>query len=525
MKMVFMVYAAGVMAAGAGNVMENYPALLPIPARLELRPGQFQLQQSAAIVASKGTEAEAATLAVAVRSATGWPIPLAKSARNGGIELALDQTLAGRLGQEGYLLSVKPDRVLIRSAGEAGLFYGGITLRQLLASPEWTAPCVEIEDQPRFAWRGLLVDVARHYMPPEFLKKFVDTMAFHKLNTLQIHFTDDQGWRLEIKKYPRLTEIGSVRKESPRHGNANAGDGTPYGPLFYTQAEIRELVAYAQARHVTIVPEIEIPGHFRAALTAYPELSCTGGPFEVRTRWGVEADVLCPGNEQSFGFLQAMLAEVTDLFPSRFIHIGGDEAPRTRWKACPKCQARLKAEGFKNEAQLQTYLNRRLERFLESKGRRLIGWDEILEGGLTPGATVMSWRGIAGGIAAAEAGHDVVMSPTTHCYFDYAQARGPGEPESIGGFIPLTTVYAYEPIPAALPAARRKHILGAQGNLWTEFMWTPQDVEYFAYPRACALAEVVWSPADKRNYTEFLSRLSRHLKRLDEFKVNYRKLD
>jgi hexosaminidase len=267
-----------------------------------------------------------------------------------------------------------------------------------------------------------------------------------------------------------------------------------------------------------------MPGHFLGALAAYPQFSCRGGPFEVRTRWGVEEDILCAGNDQAIAFACDILSEITEVFPSPFIHIGGDEAPRDRWKACPKCQARMKAEGLKNEAQLQTYFNAQIEKFLVSKGRRLIGWDEILEGGLTPGAAVMSWRGVEGGIAAANAGHDVVMSPTSHCYFDYAQSRQPGEPESIGGFIPLRTVYEFEPIPPGLEPAQRRHILGAQGNVWTEFIHEPADVEYFAFPRAAALAEVLWSPADKKDYLDFFRRLQFHVKRLDAVGVNYRKL-
>ncbi|MBM3891905.1 MAG: beta-N-acetylhexosaminidase, partial [Verrucomicrobia bacterium] len=458
---------------------------------------------------------------------------------DGSIELALDSSLKPMLGSEGYRLSVSASGVRIRAASKAGLFYGGITLCQLLPPlvfgaqrvqtvpqpDQWTMPCAEIEDRPRFAWRGLLLDPARHFLPLEFIKKFVDVMALHKLNTLQLHLTDDQGWRVEIKKYPRLTQIGSVRQESPRKGDRKQGDGTPYGPFFYTREQIRDLVAYARARHVTLVPEIEMPGHLLAALAAYPEYSCRGGPLTVRTRWGIEPDILCPGNDAAIAFATDILGEVMKLFPGRFIHIGGDEAPRDRWKSCPKCQARMKAEGLTREAQLQTWLNHRLEKFLASKGRRMIGWDEILEGGLTPQAAVMSWRGTKGGIAAAEAGHDVVMSPTSHCYFDYAQARGPSEPECIGGFIPLEKVYEFEPVPTTLTEAKRRHILGAQGNLWGEYFWTPQDVEYFAFPRAAALAEVVWSPAQSRNLDDFLARLQRHLKRLDQMGVNYRKPD
>jgi hexosaminidase len=510
------------------------PALIPRPARIEWQPGQFELGARTVIIAGKDARTEAAALAQALRQSTGQPLKTASRppSRN-CIELAIDPSLASRLGQEGYLLSVTPERVLVRAAGQAGLFYGGVTLRQLFppeifalspsAPGPWKAACAEIEDQPRFAWRGLLLDVARHYMPPEFIRKLVDVAALHKLNSLQLHLTDDQGWRLEIKKYPRLTQVGAIRKESPRPGKASEGDETPYGPFFYTQKEVRSLVAYAQARHVTLVPEIEIPGHFTGALAAYPELSCRGGPFAVRTLWGIEADILCAGNDRAVAFLEEVLGEVAALFPSRFIHIGGDEAPRDRWNTCPKCQARIKAAGLKSEAQLQSWLNLRLEHFLASKGRRLIGWDEILEGGLGPDTAVMSWRGTAGGMAAAQSGHDVVMSPTTHCYFDYAQARGPGEPECIGGFIPLQTVYEFEPMPASLDESKRPQLLGVQGNLWTEFMRTPQDVEYFAFPRAVALSEVAWSPATGKDIVDFLQRLNPHLRRLDLLRVNYRK--
>lgn len=510
--------------------------LVPLPAGIELRDGSWQLTRSARVVAVGAAVTEARQLAEALSVPLGWRMPVvSEPARHGDIEMK-PAAPATPLGPEGYQLSVTPERVLIRATSAAGWFYGGVTFRQLLP-PEafgtqaavvardgsWSVRAVEIVDSPRFAWRGLLVDPARHFLPLEFLRKLVDVMALHKLNTLQLHLTDDQGWRLEIRQYPRLTEIGSLRNESPRPGDRSAGDGTPYGPYFYTQAQMRELVAYAQARHVTLVPEIEMPGHFQAALAAYPQFSCTGGPFEVRTRWGVHPDILCPGKDAAVAFVCDVLAEVMAVFPGRFIHIGGDEAPRERWKTCPQCQARMQAEGLQSEAQLQTWFNSRIEHFLASRGRRLIGWDEILEGGLTPGAAVMSWRGMEGGIAAAEAGHDVVMSPTTHCYFDYAQAQGPGEPECIGGFIPLAKVYSFEPVPARLPAERQHHVLGAQGNLWGEYMWTTKDVEYFAFPRASALAEVVWSPARQRNFASWLQRFQQHQRRLDEFGVNYRK--
>ena len=370
-----------------------------------------------------------------------------------------------------------------------------------------------------------LLDVSRHFCPIEFVKKLVDVMAMHKLNTLHLHLVDDQGWRLEIRKYPRLTEVGSIREESPKKNDRNHGDGTPYGPFFYTQDQIRDLVAYAEKKHITVLPEIEMPGHMLAALAAYPEFSCRGGPFKPRMRWGVEADILCVGNQKSLGFVEDILSEVLELFPSRFIHIGGDEAPRDRWRTCPKCQALLKKEGLKNEAQLQTWLNHYVEDFLTSKGRRLIGWDEILEGGLTPRAAVMSWRGMDGGLAAAKAGHDVVMCPTSHCYFWDGQAFGPDEPESCGAITTLSKVYTFEPVPPSLPAEMRPHVLGTQGNLWAEYLHSPQIVEYFAFPREAAVAEIAWSPTGSRDFENFHARLKKHLKRLDQIPVNYRKLD
>jgi len=516
------------------NVQADVSSIIPAPRKIGTGPGAFELSQATSVVASPGASREAQKLAASLRVPTGFALPVVTNdVGSGGIRLELDQELAGKLGPEGYLLSISPERAVIRAGSGAGLFYGGMTFRQLLPSQifgpgaagpvSWKAPCVEIEDAPRFPWRGLLLDVARHFFEPAFVERLIDLMALHKLNTLQLHLTDDQGWRIEIKKHPRLTEVGSVRKESPLAGDRKRGDGTPYGPYFYTQGQIRDLVAYARERHVTLVPEIEIPGHFLSAVAAYPWLSCTGRQVEVRTRWGIEPDILCPGNDEAVRFAREILGEVCDMFPGRFIHIGGDEAPRERWKQCPKCRARIKAEGLKGEAQLQTWLNHRLEEFLATKGRRLIGWDEILEGGLTPQAAVMSWRGTGGGTAAAMAGHDVVMSPTTHCYLDYAQAKGPGEPECIGGFIPLRKVYGFDPMPKDLEPSRRHHILGVQGNIWTEYIRAPADVEYFAFPRAIALAEVGWSAAEARDFEDFNRRLGAHLARLDEFGLNYRR--
>jgi len=523
------------------------PALIPLPQSMKLKKGVFELTANTRITIDDAAKPEAGQLLGRLRAATGFRLtreaPLNEGLAEGvagqsarpAIQISLVSNETSGLGLEGYTLSVQTNQIRLVAGSPAGLFYGAQTLLQLLPpeifSPRkvdglrWTIPCVEITDSPRFGWRGLLVDVSRHFLTVDELKKFMDVMAMHKLNLLHLHLTDDQGWRLEIKKHPLLTKLGSVRKESPRPGNRKEGDGKPYGPFFYTQDQIRDLVAYARARHITIMPEIEMPGHLLGVLTAHPEYSCTGGPFQVRTRWGIERDVLCIGNTNSIEFMVGILNEVLDLFPSQFIHIGGDEVPRDRWKECPKCQALMKSEGLTREAQLQTWFNHRIETFLASKGRRMIGWDEILEGGLTPGAAVMSWRGIQGGIQAAKAGHDVVMSPKSHLYLDYAQARGPGEPEVIGGLVLLKQVYGYEPVPAQLEADKQKHILGAQGNLWSEYLWTLRDFEYSAYPRAAALAEIDWTPAELRNYENFSQRLRTHVKRLGALQVNYRHLD
>lgn len=510
-------------------------ALVPRPGRWTARPGGFEITRETALVCAAAAPEGAGVIAEELRLAIGLPLPVREDDRPGTVRAEWRPELIERLGPEGYRLEITPEQVRLQAGSRAGLFYAGITLRQMLPPggllprgeggkpASASLPAGEIEDAPRFAWRGLLLDPARHFLPLDFVKKFIDVMALHKLNRLQLHLTDDQGWRVEIRKYPRLTAVGSVRKESPRRGARDQGDGERYGPFFYTQAELRELVAYARARHVTLVPEIEIPGHFTAALAAYPEFSCTGGPFEVRTRWGIEEDVLCAGNDEAVRFILGVLDEVTEVFPGEFVHIGGDEAPRGRWKECPECQARMRAEGLTREAQLQTWLNQKMEQFLAQRGRRLIGWDEILEGGLTGGAAVMSWRGMEGGLAAAQAGHDVVMSPTTHCYLDYAQAKGPKEPESIGGFIPLETVYAFEPIPPTLSGERRHHILGGQGNLWSEYLWNGREVEYFAFPRAAALAEVLWSPAEGRRFPDFQRRWFVHAQRLEALGVNYRR--
>lgn len=430
------------------------------------------------------------------------------------------------LGEEGYTLLINKNGIQLLANTPAGIFYAAQTLMQILPQQpgsKLSLNYVQISDVPRFAWRGLHLDVSRHFFSVDFIKKYIDLMSMYKFNTFHWHLTEDQGWRIEIKKYPLLTEIGSKRKETILEKNFNPyiGDNTPYEG-FYTQEQIKEVVAYASSRHVTIVPEIEMPGHALAALAAYPQLGCTGGPYEVGTVWGVYDDVFCAGNDETFIFLENVLDEVLELFPSKYIHIGGDECPKTRWKTCTKCQNRIKKEGLHDEHELQSYFIRRIEKYLNAKDRNLIGWDEILEGGLAPNATVMSWRGEEGGIEAAKAGHDVVMTPGFAMYFDHYQGDPAQEPLAICCFTDLQKVYHYEPVPSRLNEEEAKHILGAQANVWTEYMKTSEHVEYMIFPRLLALSEVVWTNPARKNWTEFQQRIKLHFEMLDKKKVNFR---
>jgi hexosaminidase len=477
---------------------------------------------------------EARLLAEALRRATGYSFEVSESHReiDDAILLTVDPSLE-RVGDEGYLLRVEPKRVIVHAHTPAGAFYGAQSLLQLLPPAvyagsvrqgvQWSIPCLHIEDFPRFLWRGALVDVSRHFMPKPVILKFIDALAMQKMNRLQLHLTDDQGWRIEIRKYPKLTEIGSSRKETllGHHSEKKGFDGKPHAG-FYSQADIREMVQYAAARHVTIVPEIEMPGHAQAAIAAYPELGNTGEKLEVSTTWGVHKNVFSP-DEKTIRFLQDVLAEVVELFPSKFIHVGGDEVPTDQWKASPQAQARMKELGLKSELALHGYIIRRMDEFLRERGRRLVGWDEILEGGVDTTAVVMSWRGSKGGIEASRGGHDVIMAPNTHTYFDYYQAKGPGEPLAIGGFVPLEAVYGFDPVPEGFSAAEAKHILGTQGQLWTEYIADQRYLEYMAFPRLTALAEVAWTPAQRKDYKGFLDRLRVHEQRLDNIGVNYRR--
>jgi hexosaminidase len=455
---------------------------------------------------------------------------------------------------ESYVLSVSPESIRISAPAGNGLFYGLQTLRQLMPAQIetaatvvdvsataaddaidgdgdgdgemiWNVPSVEITDSPRFAYRGLHLDVGRYFFDVEFIKRYIDLMSRYKFNTFHWGLTQDQGWRIEINKYPRLTEFASKRPETMLEKNFTpyVGDGIPHEG-FYTQDQIREIVIYAETRFVTVIPEIEMPGHSSAAIAAYPELACTDGPFEVPTTWGVKEDILCP-SEFTFTFLADVLDEVISLFPSEYIHIGADEAPKTRWEKSELAQRVMRDNGLANEEELQSWFIRRIEAFLNGRNKRLIGWDEILEGGLAPDATVMSWRGISGGIEAAQQGHDAIMTPTRYAYFDYYQGNEATEPLAIGGFLPIDSVYAFEPVPDELTAAEAEHIIGAQANVWTEYISTPAHAEYMAFPRALAMAEVTWSPANKRNWISFRSRLEGNLKHLSALGVNFRPLD
>lgn len=446
------------------------------------------------------------------------------------IVLELDPGIANK---EGYVLTTTPEGISINGQTENGVFYGIQTLRKSIPAETKGAtiliPAGEIKDEPRFSYRGMHLDVGRHFFPKEFMKKYIDLLTLHNMNTFHWHLTDDQGWRIEIKKYPKLTEIGSQRSRTVIGRNTQEYDNTPYGG-FFTQEEAKEIVKYAQERYITVIPEVDLPGHMLAALAAYPEMGCTGGPYEVCPRWGIFEDVLCIGNDQTMQFLEDVMSEIIEIFPSKYVHIGGDEAPRTRWEKCPKCQARIKAEGLKAdknhtaEDRLQSYCMTRIEEFLNSKGHQIIGWDEILEGDVAPNATVMSWRGMEGGIKAAQLGHDVIMTPTSFCYFDYYQtADTKDEPLGIGGYVPIEKVYSLEPVPAALTEEQSKHILGAQANLWTEYIHSSEHVEYMVLPRMAALAEVQWTQPEKKDFKDFTKRLARLMKFYQRDGFNYAK--
>jgi hexosaminidase len=531
--------------------------IIPAPLRLERRPGAFTLDAATRIVATGAAGPVGEALARDLRPATGLPLPLAGKAGRDTIVLELKPDAT--LGEEGYRLEVAPGRLTLQAGRPAGLFYAVQTLRQMLPpdifraakvdGTAWTVPAASIEDRPRFPWRGSHVDVGRHFMPKSAIEKHLDLMALHKLNVLHWHLTEDQGWRMEIRKYPRLTQVGAWRREtvlnetySDDRPEAMRYDNTPCGG-FYTQEDVKEIVRYAADRFITVVPEIEMPGHCQAALAAYPGLgNFPEDRHEVRTAWGVSESVYNV-DDRTIAFLKDVLDEVMALFPSKFIHVGGDECPKGEWSRSPAALARMKQLGLVPPAAtlddirirpeapekdrvppalhgLQSWFIRQIDAYLASKGRRLIGWDEILEGGLAPGAAVMSWRGEKGGIDAVRAGHDVVMTPERWTYLDHYNSADP-EPLAIGGDpLDLPKVYAYDPVPEGLAPAEAARVLGSEGLIWTEYVPTPRHMEYMLWPRLCALSEVFWSPKAGRDYRDFSRRLAAHVRRLDALDVN-----
>ncbi len=498
--------------------------IIPKPASLQVKPGNFIISKKTVIAVNDEEDTKAADfLNDYLQDVYGFKLNVDKQASKNYIRLSTKNTVTDS-AIDSYSLNVIKEGVTIEGATHIGTFYGIQSLIQLLPvikNTQLVIKAVAIQDAPRFAYRGMHLDVGRHFFPVSFVKKYIDYLALHKMNYFHWHLTEDQGWRIEIKKYPRLTEVGAYRKGTIiGHYPGTGNDSIPYGG-FYTQDEIKEVVQYAADRYITIIPEIEMPGHAEAALTSYPWLGCPGtGPYKVEETWGVFDNVFCAGNDSTFMFLQDVLDEVMTLFPSKYIHIGGDECPKTNWKKCPLCQARIKAEGLKDEHELQSYFIQRIEKYLNSKGRQIIGWDEILEGGLAPKATVMSWRGEEGGIAAAQQHHKVIMTPGTYVYFDHSQSTKE-DSVTIGGYLPLQTVYNYEPIPKELNAEEAKYIMGAQANVWTEYMAYPSKVEYMIFPRMSALSEVLWTAPEKKSWSDFQKRLPAQFKRYDLWKVHY----
>lgn len=499
--------------------------LIPLPVKVDFSEGQFLLNGNTDLEYAQADEVKenAALLESLVAGRTGYGFSGGEGTNK--VRLVVD-TACHVKGGEGYRLEIASKQITISARQATGLFYGVQTLGQLLNDPqfydadrkEWRLPAMMIEDYPAFPYRGLHLDVSRHFFPKEFVMKCLDLMADYKLNRLHWHLTDAAGWRIEIKKYPELTERGAWRTEEnymdwwngDRH-YAGRDEKGAYGG-YYTQEDIREVVEYAKQRHIIVIPEIEMPGHSEEVVSIYPELGCYGQPYRNGE--------LCIGNEKTFEFVENVLTEVMELFPSEYIHIGGDEASAAAWKKCPKCQKRMKDLHLKNARELQSYMIHRVEEFLNSKGRKLIGWDEILEGGLAPEATVMSWRGESGGIKAARMGHDVIMTPGSYCYFDSYQADPRTQPVAIGGFLPYLKVYSYHPVPSELTPAEARHILGAQANVWAEYIPTTSHVEYMIFPRLLALAEVVWSPRENKDAEDFKRRIARHIDLLKEKGVN-----
>lgn len=505
---------------------QNSVAIIPQPSKLEVYQGFFELNEKTVITANTDfPELKYLQQYIKDRYDLGL-FHTTKQPKSNYISLEI--LPSATIPKEAYELQIAKNGISIKASDNHGIFYGIQSLIQIFPldkSKKIQLPLLVISDAPKYKWRGMHLDVCRHFFDKEQVKKYIDYLAQYKFNTFHWHLTDDQGWRIEIKKYPKLTQVGAFRNGTMvgKYVDQTYND-IRYGG-FYTQEDIKEVVEYAKQRHITIVPEIEMPGHAVAALASYPEFSCTGGPFEVERGWGVFDDVFCP-KEETFTFLEDVLEEVMALFPSEYIHIGGDESPKTRWKKCAHCQSVIKREGLKDEHELQSYFITRIEKFVNSKGRKIIGWDEILEGGLAPNAAVMSWRGTEGGIAAAKQGHYVVMAPGSHCYFDHYQLK-PQENEPLAfpnSYTPLSKVYSFNPTPESLNQQERQYILGAQANLWTEYITTFSQLQYMLFPRALALSEVLWGTANTENYNEFEDRVIKHTQRFDRDNINYAKI-
>lgn len=515
----------------APTAQANYE-VIPMPQSITLSnsDNQFVLHSGTLISYTSGNEdmaRNAQFLQTYLTDQLGYTLRIEPGIASEGIVLKLNEGQAS----EGYTITVDADRVLVEATSPAGIFYGIQTIRKAVPVEMGAVvgfPAGVITDAPRFAYRGAHLDVCRHFFSVDSVKTYIDMLVLHNMNKFHWHLTEDQGWRMEIKQFPKLTEIGSVRNGTMIRKDWNSNDSIQYGG-FYTQEECREIVKYAADRYITVIPEIDMPGHMVAAVTAYPELGCTGGPYEVRTIWGVSEELLCAGNEKVYDFVDKVLDEVMDVFPSKDIHIGGDECPKTEWEKCPKCQSKIKALGLKKddrftaEQKLQAYFTKHVDEYLTKHGRNAIGWDEILEGGVSENATVMSWRGESGGIEAARLKHRVIMTPNTYCYFDYYQSKDcDNEPFAIGGFLPIKHVYDYEPLPANLTPEEQSYIWGVQCNVWTEYIPTFSHVQYMMLPRGAALSEVQWSLPEAKDYEKFRNeRLPRLIKIYELYGYNY----
>ncbi|RVT75290.1 beta-N-acetylhexosaminidase [Flavobacterium sufflavum] len=510
--------------------------IIPKPANIQVKEGVFQFSKDTKIIASNAAQKEIATALMSkFKAATGWQPEFSnKKPKSNYIEFKIDKNL----NREAYQLEVTSKSIVITAKENAGLIYGLETIRQLLptaiesknqvANVNWTIPNVSIKDEPRFQWRGLMLDLSRHFFDKNYVIQTIDRLAMLKMNVLHLHLVDDQGWRIEIKKYPKLTEIGAWRVNQENviwnaRLTVDPNEKGTYGG-FLTQEELKEIVKYAAAKNIQVIPEIEMPAHVSSAIAAYPELACFNQKIGVPSGgvWPI-TDIYCAGKENTFEFLQDVIDEVIAIFPSKYIHIGGDEATKTNWETCPHCQKRMQQEGLKNVHELQSYFVKRMEKYINSKGKKVIGWDEILEGGLAPDATVMSWRGTEGGIEASKQGHDVIMTPESHCYFNIYQGSQNEEPLAFGGFIPMTKVYHFDPVVDEMTPEQAKHILGAQANLWAEYIESTQESEYMIFPRLGAMAEVLWSPKEARNWNDFTTRLPSLLARFDYLGINYSK--